>query len=88
MNYRNTYHILLMGGMAPIPMEVCADTITLNGGVYSFIIAKKVIAYYPVNLTVIKEVEVNPDYVAPPRPERDVRARVMEMRHRNLFDRD
>jgi hypothetical protein len=70
MNYRNTYHILLMGGMAPIPMEVCADSVTLDDGAYCFKRKRIAVAFYPIKTTVIKDIEKNPDYVEPERPDR------------------
>ena len=56
-----------MGGLAPIQMEVCADSVTiLDSGVFSFIRENNVIAYYPVAATIIQYIEKNSQYVAPP----------------------
>jgi len=55
--------------MAPIPMEICADSHKiLDGGVYCFRLEGDNIAYYPIISIIIQEIIPNPDYVAPLEP--------------------
>ncbi len=64
-----------MGGLAPIKMEVCADSVTiLESGVYAFKHEGKVIAYYPTATTIVQDIENNSQYVnpEPPVPRGDV----------------
>lgn len=64
--YKKIFKILIIGGMAPIPMEIFADEYRVEDLHYSFIYDSKEIGCYPINSTIIKSFIDNPSYVEPP----------------------
>lgn len=79
MNHKKIYKLLITGGLAPVPLEVTGDYMTVEEGFFTIGELDSdgdedtVLGYYPFANTIINGIEDNPSYVEPeteePEPE-------------------